>query len=146
VTVGEFKKEMTSLFRMSDLGLLSYYLGIEVIQHPGCIRLRQSAYADKLLAIMEMGSCNAATVPMEPCLKLSKKGSGTAVDPTLYRSIVGGLCSCYAVGYPRRFMKAPVSDHWSVVKHLLRWDKEPWVLLHTPGEGDEGQARGLHRR
>jgi hypothetical protein len=31
-TVGEFKKEMTSLFRMSDLGLLSYYLGIEVRQ------------------------------------------------------------------------------------------------------------------
>ena len=25
-----FKKEMQRLFRMSDLGLLSYYLGIEV--------------------------------------------------------------------------------------------------------------------
>jgi hypothetical protein len=30
--IGEFKREMMGLFRMSDLGLLSYYLGIEVIQ------------------------------------------------------------------------------------------------------------------
>jgi hypothetical protein len=37
--IGEFKQEMMSLFRMSDLGLLSYYLGIEVVQRPGCIRL-----------------------------------------------------------------------------------------------------------
>jgi hypothetical protein len=40
---------------------------------------------------MGMCSCNAAFVPMEPRLKLSKKGSGTAVDPMLYRNIVGGL-------------------------------------------------------
>jgi hypothetical protein len=32
-----FKKEMMNLFKMSDLGLLSYYLGIEVSQEPGRI-------------------------------------------------------------------------------------------------------------
>jgi hypothetical protein len=31
LAIGEFNNEMTSLFRMSDLGL-SYYIGIEVIQ------------------------------------------------------------------------------------------------------------------
>jgi hypothetical protein len=30
--IGEFKEEMISLFRMSDLGMLFYYLGIGVIQ------------------------------------------------------------------------------------------------------------------
>jgi hypothetical protein len=82
---------MTLLLRMSNLRLLSYYLGIDVIQRPRCIKLGQSAYADKLLDKMGMGSCNATSVPMEPQLKLSKKGSGAAVDPTLYRNVGRGL-------------------------------------------------------
>jgi hypothetical protein len=44
-----FKKEMMSIFKMSDLDLLSYYLGIEVIQEPGRILLCQASYANKLL-------------------------------------------------------------------------------------------------
>uniref|UniRef100_A0A0A8ZIU4 Reverse transcriptase Ty1/copia-type domain-containing protein n=1 Tax=Arundo donax TaxID=35708 RepID=A0A0A8ZIU4_ARUDO len=31
----QFKKEMAEAFKMSDLGLLHYYLGIEVRQGPG---------------------------------------------------------------------------------------------------------------
>jgi hypothetical protein len=68
--IGEFKSEM-----MSDLGLLSYYLGIKVNQKPSLIRLGQAAYADKLLEKMGMSSCNSVSVPMESRLKLSKEGS-----------------------------------------------------------------------
>ena len=32
VEIGKFKNQMKDLFNMSDLGLLSYYLGIEVVQ------------------------------------------------------------------------------------------------------------------
>jgi hypothetical protein len=91
VAIGEFKQEMTSLFKMSDLGLLSYYLGIEVVQQPGCIKICQAAYADKLLDRMGMSGYNSAAVPMESRLKLSKKGDGEVVDASLYRSVVGGL-------------------------------------------------------
>ena len=35
--IDKFKLEMKSLFQMSDLGLLSYYLGIEVRQGPSGI-------------------------------------------------------------------------------------------------------------
>jgi hypothetical protein len=127
--IDEFKKEMMSAFKMSDLGLLSYYLGIEVIQKPGKILLGQAAYAEKLLEKVGMESCNPASVPMEPKLKLSKHGGGTAVDAALYRSVVGGLRYlvhtrpdiCFAVGYLSRFMEAPTSEHWGAVKHLLRY-------------------------
>jgi hypothetical protein len=37
------------MFEMSDLGLLSYYLGIEVHQLQGEITLTQAAYARKIL-------------------------------------------------------------------------------------------------
>ena len=29
----DFKREMSTIFEMNDLGLLTYYLGIEVVQH-----------------------------------------------------------------------------------------------------------------
>lgn len=49
-----------ALFNMSNLVLLSYYLGIEVIQCPGCILIRQAAYAGKRLEMAGMGDCNSA--------------------------------------------------------------------------------------
>lgn len=40
--VNEFKHQMNEQFEMNDLGKLSYYLGIEVEQESGCIKLRQT--------------------------------------------------------------------------------------------------------
>ena len=50
---------------MSDLGLLTYYLGLEVHQRPGVITVCQAAYATKLLERAGMSDCNAVRVPME---------------------------------------------------------------------------------
>ena len=47
--IREFKKEMADAFKMSNLGLLSYYLGIEVRQTVGGITISQAAYASKIL-------------------------------------------------------------------------------------------------
>ena len=66
---------------------------------------------------------------MEPRLKLSKVSSNPPVDATLYRSIVGSLRYlvhtrpdiAFAVGMVSRFMEAPTMEHWSAVKHLLRY-------------------------
>ena len=40
-----FKGNMSNKFEMSDLGLLTYYLGIEVVQHNGGISIKQASYA-----------------------------------------------------------------------------------------------------
>ena len=47
--IDSFKREMAAHFRMSDLGALSYYLGIEVRQGKEELTLGQSVYASKLL-------------------------------------------------------------------------------------------------
>lgn len=44
----EFKEEMEARFEMSNLGKLTYYLGIEVDQQDGAIVLRQERYAEKI--------------------------------------------------------------------------------------------------
>ena len=47
--LGRFKREMLKNFKMSDLSMLSYYLGIEVQQSTASITICQGAYAKKLL-------------------------------------------------------------------------------------------------
>ena len=70
--IEEFKGEMSSKFEMSDLGKLTYYLGIEVTQYDGGIELRQSRYALKVLEESGMSECNPTQAPMEFNIKLSK--------------------------------------------------------------------------
>jgi hypothetical protein len=47
--IRSFKEEMAATFKMSNLGLLHYYLGIEVKQSVSGISLSQGAYAMKIL-------------------------------------------------------------------------------------------------
>jgi hypothetical protein len=127
--ITHFKQQMQNKFSMSDLGRLSYYLGIEVHQGGDAITIKQAAYAAKLVEKAGLAGCNPVQIPMEPRLKLSKKSANTPVDIKLYRSLVGSLRYLvhtrpditYAVGYISRFMEAPTAEHWAAVKHLLRY-------------------------
>lgn len=89
--ISKFKKQMGEEFDMSDLGKLSYYLGIEVDQKGDYIELKQSAYAKKLLEKARMLECNPAKYPLEPKLQLSKDEKGKEVNSTQFKSLVGGL-------------------------------------------------------
>ena len=104
---------------MSDLGALSYYLGIEVRQGNEALTLDQSAYASKLLERSGMAECKPCVSPMEERLKLTKASTAAKVDATLYRSIVSGLRYlvhtrpdiAFTVGYVNRFMEDHGVDH-----------------------------------
>jgi hypothetical protein len=54
-----FKEDMTAEFKMSDLCLLWYYLGIEVRQSAEGITLSQGAYAQKILEKAGLTGCNS---------------------------------------------------------------------------------------
>src|SRR3954468_359132 len=78
--IAKFKLQMKELFKMDDLGLLSYYLGTEVQQKPEGITLCQKAYAKKVLENCSMEDCKPTYVLMEPRLKVScKKTAGVNV-------------------------------------------------------------------
>ena len=76
---------------MTDLGMLSYYLGIEVKQGKEELTLDQSAYASKLMERSGMIECKPCVTSMEVRLKLRKASIAVRVDATLYQSIVSGL-------------------------------------------------------
>ncbi|KAK3125062.1 hypothetical protein QOZ80_7BG0599500 [Eleusine coracana subsp. coracana] len=127
--IEKFKVEMKAKFRMIDLELLSFYLGIEVKQRKEEISLSQSAYAAKIVAAGGMQVCNPCLVPMEPRFKLSKVSSAPVMDATAYKSIVGSLRYlththpdiAFAVGYVSRFMEALTTKHFAAVKRILRY-------------------------
>jgi hypothetical protein len=129
--IENFKNQMKARFSMTDLGLLSYYLGIEVKQGEEGITLCQSGYAKRILEKMGMSRCNPTHTPLEPRLKLSKLSQAEKVDPTEYRSVVGSLRYLlhtrpdlsFSVGYVSRFMEQPTKEHMAAVKHLLRYVK-----------------------
>lgn len=124
-----FKKKMAAAFKTSDLGLLHYYLGIEVKQSTSGISLSQGVDAAKIPEKSGMEGCNPCQVPMEARLKLSKFSSEPSVDATTYRSIGESLRYlvntrpdlAFAVGYVSRFLEDPREDHLAAVKHILRY-------------------------
>ncbi|KAG6512493.1 hypothetical protein ZIOFF_030614 [Zingiber officinale] len=129
--INKFKQQMMTEFEMSDLGLLSYYLGIEVEQQKSRILLRQSTYAKKILSQFKMADCNATKHPMEPKTQLHKDLEGTLVDATEYRRVIGCLRYLlhtrpdlsYPVGMASRYMERPTTMHHKVVKQILRYLK-----------------------
>jgi hypothetical protein len=82
VELAAFKEEMKATFQMSDLGLLSFYLGIEVHQGDSGITLRQTAYAKRVVELAGLTDCNPALTLMEERLKLSHDSTMEEVDAT----------------------------------------------------------------
>jgi hypothetical protein len=128
-SVKNFKNEMMIEFEMTDLGLLSYYLGIEVDQKSDYITVKQSGYARKVLGQFGMQDCSSIKIPMDPGCKLDEDKGGVPVDSTEYRKMIGCLRyllhtrpdMSYAVGVASRFMEKPTVMHVKAVKQILRY-------------------------
>ena len=71
--VEEFKQEMKQVFEMTDLGLMNYFLGMEIIQSKNEVFICQKKYAKEILKKFHMEECRAISTPMNQKEKLSKK-------------------------------------------------------------------------
>ncbi|RDX94898.1 hypothetical protein CR513_22662, partial [Mucuna pruriens] len=127
----DFNKVMSCEFEMTDIRLMSYYLGLEVKQMNNDIFVSQESYA-KVLEKFKMFDCNPVNTPMEGSLKLSRFDSGEKEDPTLFKSLVGSLRYLtstrpdimYAVGVVCYFMESPTSTHMKTSKRILHYLKD----------------------
>ncbi|KAG7554412.1 Integrase catalytic core [Arabidopsis suecica] len=134
--ITRFKEEMASKFEMSDLGRLTYYLGIEVCQKEEGITLTQHRYAMKILEEANMKECNLVQTPMIAGLKLSKAEEEKEIDSTSFRRSVGCLRYLlhtrpdlnYCVGVLSRYMQSPRESHGAAMKQCLRYVKGTTTL------------------
>ena len=110
-----FKKSMMAEFEMSDLGMMHYFLGIEVLQSSTGILISQKKYVGEILDRFQMKDCNPVSTPFEFGLKLNKDNGGKKVNSTLYKQIVGSLMYLtatrpdimHAVSVISRYMECP---------------------------------------
>jgi hypothetical protein len=125
------KKKFAAEFEMKYLGLMHYFLGLEVWQSPERIFLNQGKYVVKILKRFDMLECKSMNIPMETKLELLVDTSLELIDATLYRQIIGSLMYltntrpniCFSVNTLSQFPVEPRHVHLVFAKHVMRYLK-----------------------
>ena len=109
---------------------MHFFLGIEAIKpKPDMVLLNQAKYIRDHLQKAGIDSAKPMPSPLISSQKLSAIGSSTFHNPTLYRSVVGGLQYAtitrpdiaFVVNKLSQFMHAPLDSHWKAVKRVLKY-------------------------
>ena len=77
------KSQLAASFDMKDLGVLHYFLGIEVIRTPEGILISQQHYALSMLFKFGMADCKSISTALEKNIKL-RPNLGQACNPTRF--------------------------------------------------------------
>nr|GFA92279.1 hypothetical protein [Tanacetum cinerariifolium] len=124
-----FSDLMKSLFEMSMMGEMTFFLGLQVDQSPGGIFINQSKYVHEILKKYGLNICDIVGTPMDIKDKLNLDQIGTPVDATKYRSMIGALmyltssrpdivhstCVC------ARYQAHPTEKHLKEVKRIFHY-------------------------
>jgi hypothetical protein len=127
------KNELSAAFKMTDLGAISYYLGMKVTRNreERTLALRQKGYITKIVARFHEENSSPPKTPMEEKNDLvSSTETATDTQRKEYQSIVGSLMFAmvgtrpdiaYAISVLSRFAANPSKDHISAARRVLRY-------------------------
>jgi hypothetical protein len=125
------KELLKRRFKMTDLGQLKWFLGIQFIHDDGVIKMNQTQYLTKLLKRYQMDNCKPRSTPCELKLNCDVDIDETS-DCNNYREIVGSLiyamtCTrpdlCYVVTTLSQHLAKPNKEMCITLKHVLRYIK-----------------------
>lgn len=125
------KLKLQSQFDMTDMGVLHYFLGLEVYQHQTGIFISQQRYVSELLLSFGMEDSRTITSPMDVNQKFSIDTDSPPADIHLYRKLIGSLiwllntrCDLsFPVSLLAGFMGKPLLIHWHAGLRILRYLK-----------------------
>lgn len=129
--VEKFKQEMMEVFEMTDLGLMAFFLGMEIKQSEHEVFICQKKYAKEILKKFKLGECREMSTPMNSKEKLCKEDGTEKIDQAYFRSLVGCLMYLTAtrpdilnvVSILSRFMHCASEWHLKAAKRVLRYVK-----------------------
>ncbi|OAE32015.1 hypothetical protein AXG93_2772s1250 [Marchantia polymorpha subsp. ruderalis] len=144
------KSEIQQAFEMSDLGLLSYSLGIEFMFRPDGISVTQRQYIREMLTEFGLDKCKPAPTPMMEKLRLLPDMQAPPADSALYQRMVGKLIFlthtrvdiAFAVSIVSRFMNSPQEPHAQAVKRIYRYLRGTSDLALLYRRGEETHLQG----
>ena len=87
--ISDTKRKLAVEFEMKDMGMMHYFLGMEVWQNTDGIFLGQGKYAVEILKRFRMTDC--MTTPMASNMKLLSDASSDSVDAMMYHQMIGSL-------------------------------------------------------
>ncbi|XP_039135523.1 uncharacterized mitochondrial protein AtMg00810-like [Dioscorea cayenensis subsp. rotundata] len=127
--IDQFQGEMKKKFNMADLGLIRYFLGLEIHQSIGGVFLSQTWYIEDLLRELNMKQYRHADTPMGINEKFLDEDEAKFIDAKVYRSLIGKLLYvvhtrpdiCYAVNFLSRFMSRPNVKHLCAAKRVVKY-------------------------
>ncbi|XP_028547521.1 uncharacterized protein LOC114578493 [Dendrobium catenatum] len=116
---------------LKQLGNVSLFLGIQILNTPSGYLLNQRHYALKILQDVGLHDCSTAPTPITPNRSAPVSDDKPFVDPHLYHKIAGSLqyMSITRPNIPFRckshfqHMHAPTDRHFQLLKRLLRYIK-----------------------
>ncbi|CAN6720741.1 unnamed protein product [Malus baccata var. baccata] len=128
--INALKCSLHQQFAIKDLGVLKYFLGIEMATSSKGLFLNQRKYVVDLLDEAHMLECKPARTPLVSKLQLDAKGEHFS-NPGVYQRMVGKFIYltitrpdiAYLVSLVSQFMHYPTSVHWKIVKIILRYLK-----------------------
>jgi hypothetical protein len=126
-----FKDQIMQQFQMTDIGLVTYFLGLEINQEDSGISISQQKYASGLLSKFNMDDCKPVASPFNFKEKLNEESGDGKADERLYRSLIGSLMYLtatrpdilFAASRLSRFMHCATQKHMQAVKRILRYVK-----------------------
>jgi len=89
--IASLKTPLFNLFAMKDLGVLQYFLGIEVASSPKSYLLFQYKYTTDLFQRARLTNNKIVNTPIEKSVRYSSFDDVPLADSTLYRTIIGSL-------------------------------------------------------
>ncbi|XP_028073860.1 uncharacterized protein LOC114276269, partial [Camellia sinensis] len=113
---------------MTDLGLMRYFLSIQVKQSKGEIFISQGKYLEDLLKKFHMSDCKSVFTPISLNKKLQVNDGAKKVNATAYLKLVGSLNYLtntrpdivYTVNLISKFMHESSKLHYAATKRILR--------------------------
>ena len=130
ITIAGSNTDILMRLKMKDLGVLSWFLGIQFKCENDCIEMSTSKFVEKILERFKMSHCRPKAVPCGlGANKASTVNELKFENVNLYREIVGSLiylmtCTrpdlCYVVTYLSQHLSKPMKSHYGMAKQALR--------------------------
>ncbi|GJR44454.1 retrovirus-related pol polyprotein from transposon TNT 1-94 [Tanacetum coccineum] len=126
----QFAKLMTQRYKMSMMGVLTYFLGFQIKQSERGISINQEKYVKDLLKKYDINALLVKT-SMVPPNNLRPHLNGKAVNETQYRGMIGSLMYLtasrpdiqFSICLYARYQANPKESHLIVVKRIFRYLK-----------------------
>lgn len=139
--IADLKTFLDAEFKIKDLGLLHFFLGIEFLTHPKGIIMSQRKYIAELLDEFDCASATPLITPLELNCKLSHDDGELLSTPSVYRRLIGKLNFlihtrpdiAFTVQFLSQYLQAPRQPHFDAAVHTLRYLKgtlEMGILLN----------------